>query len=263
MKWRMREVKDRMLLVALLTAALLAGPAVADDEAASTGTPIDFEPVGLGTSRAALNERFGEHLRVVEVVVPRSALEQVVESAESVEEEPDAGPFVEQERLGRSIAGSEIQSAEYDLFQGRVYRTRWQLGAHFERPFMSVLVTQLAERLGEPDYDQTIEAKLGSGKSDLRRTGWRRVDRVFEVRQLHPFTGGPLFVSLSDIQAMDRIVAARGVVLPQPEATGAWWSRPQREMSLPTSKERERLLHAIEAILAKIEFPKDPPRNQQ
>ena len=119
---------------------------------------------------------------------------------------------------------------------------------------MPTLVAHLSERLGEPAYDQTIEAKLGSGRSDLRRAGWRRGDLTIEVRQLHPFTGGPLFVSLSDRAVMDRIVDAHGIVLPQPETTSAWWSRPQRAVSLPTSQERESLAHSIDALLAKIEF---------
>jgi len=238
-----------------LIPALLAGFAVASEEVESSTDPVGFEPARIGTTRAELTERFGDALRVVEVAAPRSLLERIAENKAGDAETASGGaPFAGQERLGRSVASADVQSAEYDLFQGVVYRTRWRLDERFEQPVMPKLVSHLAERLGKPVYDQTIEAKLGSGKADLRRAGWRRGARTLEVRQLHPFTGGPLFVSLSDIAAMDRIVDDRGVVLPQPDSTAAWWSRPQTEVSLPASQDRERLVRSVDALVARLEF---------
>jgi hypothetical protein len=240
-----------------LIPALLAGIAVASEKVGSSRDPVGFEPARIGTTRAELTERFGDALRVVEVTVPRSLLEQIAENKAGDGETASGGaPFAGQERLGRSVGKADVRSAEYDLFQGVVFRTRWRMDERLEQPVMPNLVPHLTERLGEPVYDQTIEAKLGSGKSDLRRVGWRRGDLTLEIRQLHPFTGGPLFVSLSDVEAMDRIVNARGVVLPQPDSTAAWWSRPQSEVSLPASQDRERLLRSVDVLLARLEFEK-------
>lgn len=211
-------------------------------------------------SEAELRQRFGSALASVPVVPVRSVHEQLVEGGPA---EPDGAklraesvePFAEQVRLGRAIAAADLRRAEYDLFRGRAYRLRWLLSERFERPLMEPLVAHLRESLGPPAYDQTLAAKLGSGKSELRRTGWRRGRLALELRQLHPFTGGPLYLSLSDVAAMHAIVEARATALPQPETSGEWWRRPQSPPALLTAAERNALLAAIDALVAGTGFP--------
>jgi len=120
---------------------------------------------------------------------------------------------------------------------------------------MEPLVAHLRERLGPPAYDQTLAAKLGSGRSELRRTGWRRDGLALELRQLHPFTGGPLYLTLSDVAVMQAILEARATALPQPESSGEWWRRPQSPPALLTTAERDALLAAIDALIAGTGFP--------
>lgn len=211
-------------------------------------------------SEAELRQRFGAALAPVSVEPVRSVHEEIhaagppVEGAQDPRPQP-APPFAEQLRLGRAIASGDLRRAEYDLFRGHVYRMRWLLAERFERPLMEPLVARMRERLGAPVYDQTLEAKLGSRRSDLRRTGWRRDNLALEVRQLHPFTGGPLYLTLSDVAAMEAIVEARTLVLPQPESTGDWWRRPQSRPALLTAKQRDDLIAAIDALVADTGFP--------
>ena len=240
----------------------LAGAAAAEErpEEADAGAA----PVRLGIGEAELRERFGAALVGVPVERVRSVQEQILADGatggRAAADAPEpADPFADQLRLVREIGGDPVRREEYDLFRGRVYRLRWLLAERFERPLMQPLVAHLRERLGEPAYDQTLEAKLGSGRAELRRTGWRRGGLALEVRQLHPFTGGPLYLSLSDVAAARAIVDARGVVLPQPESTGDWWRRPQRKPELLTSAEESRLLSSIDALLAGIDFPPAAP----
>jgi hypothetical protein len=231
--------------------------------AGTAGAEHRFDPARLGMSEAELRQRFGLALEPVPVVPVRSVHEQLVEGGPA---EPDGAkprsepvePFAEQLRLGRTIAAGDLRRAEYDLFRGRAYRLRWLLSERFERPLMEPLVAHLRESLGPPAYDQTLAAKLGSGKSELRRTGWRRGRLALELRQLHPFTGGPLYLSLSDVAAMHAIVEARATALPQPETSGEWWRRPQQPPALLTTSERDRLLAAIDAVVAGTGFPAAP-----
>jgi len=221
-----------------------------------------FDPARLGMSEAELRQLFGPALASVPVEPVRSAHEQLLEGGPPP---PPAGAparlpepaesFAEQTRLGRTLATGDLRRAEYDLFHGRVYRLRWLLSERFERPLMEPLVAHLRESLGPPAYDQTLSARLGSGKSELRRTGWRRGTLALELRQLHPFTGGPLYLTLSDVAAMQAIVEARATVLPQPETSGEWWRRPQPPPALLTSAERNALLAAIAALVAGTGFP--------
>ena len=228
--------------------------------AGAAGAEDSFDPARLGMSEAELRQRFGAALASVPVVPVRSIHEQLVEGgpAESggakLRAEP-VEPFAEQTRLGRTLSTADLQRAEYDLFRGRVYRLRWLLSERFERPLMEPLVAHLRERLGPPAYDQTLAAKLGSGRSELRRTGWRRDGLALELRQLHPFTGGPLYLTLSDVAAMQAILEARATALPQPETNGEWWRRPQSPPAVLTLAERDALLAAIDALIAGTGFP--------
>jgi hypothetical protein len=225
--------------------------------AAEKASPPPFDPVLPGATEAELRERFGSALRPVAVTPVRSAYEQVLEAPKPPGPESAAPePFAGQSRLVRmaSESGGAVRAVEYDLLRGVVYRSRWQLAERFERPLMEPLVVHLTGTLGQPAYDQTVEAKLGSGRSELRRAGWQRGDRWLEVRQLHPLSGGPLFVTLSDRAMMQSIVDAEGVVMPQPETSGDWWRKPQKPPRLLGAAERDRLLAEFDALLAPIEF---------
>jgi len=231
--------------------------------------------VPLGADEAALRERHGEALREVSVERVRSLHERLHELeraaprasggavATAPAAQPGAGsrageakpdPYAGQRRLAREVGEGDVRSVEYDLFEGRVYRIRWRLAERFERPLMAPVVARLRERLGPPRYDQTLKAKLGSGRADLRRTGWEREGRTLELRQLHPFVGGPLFVTLSDGAALRAVVAAGGSALPQPEGAGDWWRRPQPSPRLLEPRERDALVAALEARIAELPF---------
>jgi hypothetical protein len=235
------------------------------------------EEVPLGSSEAVLRERHGEALREVRVERARSLHEQVYELRRPAGQAPDAtaatasteksapggesgaseaapDPYARQRRLAREVGGGDVRRIEYDLLDGRVYRIRWQLAERFERPLMGPVVARLSERLGSPHYDQTLKAKLGSGRADLRRTGWERGGRALEVRQLHPFVGGPLYVTLADGAALQAIVAAGGAALPQPEEPGDWWRRPQQPPRLLEPEERDALLAALDGLIAQLPF---------
>jgi hypothetical protein len=53
---------------------------------------------------------------------------------------------------------------------------------------------------------------------------------------------------------MRAIVDAKAVVLPQPETTGDWWQRPQRQPALLTKEERDQLLAAVYTLVARTGF---------
>jgi hypothetical protein len=246
-----------------LAAALAAAPRAAVAAAFE-------EPVRLGTSEAELREHFGEalagvairrahpvHAALREVAPPREGAPRATPpDAKPTRPPPDAAaptdaeePYAGQLRLARRVAEGDVGRVEYDLHGGRGVRIRWQLAERFERPLMQALVSHLSERLGPPSYDQTIEAKLGSGKATLRRAGWKRGERALEVRQLHPLTGGPLFVTRSDLAALQEIVAAGGVLMPEPDTSEDWWRRPQKPPRLPTSQEIAELVAAVDALV--------------
>jgi hypothetical protein len=277
----------------LLLAAGAPGPLAAEGAPAGAGASAaasTFDRARLGMSEAELRRLFGAQLAPVPVEPVRSVHEQILEGGPpaaggalapqgppppqgppasqgpppperppppegaAARAEP-AEPFAEQLRLGRNVAEGDLRRAEYDLFRGRVYRLRWLLAERFERPLMEPAVAHLRERLGPPTYDQTLPAKLGSGRSELRRVGWRNGALALELRQLHPFTGGPLYLTLSDLAALQAIVAARATALPQPETSGEWWRRPQSPPALPTRAERDALLAALDALVAGTGFP--------
>ncbi len=227
--------------------------------------------VPLGAGEDELRERYGEGLREVHVERVRSLHERVGElmrpapggpragagaDAEPAPGTEDAAPqaFPGQRRLARGVTEGDVRRVEYDLHDGRVYRIRWLLSERFERPLMPAIVARLPARLGAPRYDQTLEAKLGSGRADLRRSGWERQGRALELRQLHPFVGGPVFVTLSDTAALQAIVDARGTALPQPESAEDWWLRPQQPPKPLTPEERDELVAALDALVAGIPF---------
>ncbi|MGH7337285.1 MAG: hypothetical protein ACREI7_06895 [Myxococcota bacterium] len=216
------------LFVAFLLAA---GALAAEGDARSAGPARLAVPPLLGASGEVLRGRFGEALRRVEVAA-----------------EPAVG---DQTRWSRAADGA-VSREEYDLAEDRVYRVRWQLAERYDHPLLNEVVARAAQRFGRPAYDQTLRAKPGSARADLRRVGWNLDGRALEIRQLHPFTGGPIFVSLADRAALQAIVDRRETPLPQPDTTGAWWHRAQRPPSALNEAERRTRVDEIGALLDRI-----------
>jgi hypothetical protein len=217
----------------LCAALILAAGAIAAEDAARSDTSRSSlaVPPLLGASGEALRGRFGAALRRVEVVVPDTVHEQA--------------------RWGRATDGP-VSREEYDLAADRAYRVRWQLGERYEHPLLNDVVARATKRFGRPIYDQTLRAKPGSSRADLRRVGWTLEGRSLELRQLHPFTGGPIFVSVADRAALQSIIDRHATPLPQPDTTGAWWRRAQRPPSVLKEAERRARLDEIDALLVKI-----------
>ncbi len=246
---------------AALVATLLLASAGAGRPAEEAPTPL---PKRLGVTEEELRAEFGDALQIAKIERPLALTEKIMQARRRTDEEEASGTseppaerrdlFAEQKRLVREVRGGDVRRVEYEIFRGKVYRVRWQLRDRFERPLMNPLVAHLSDRFGKPFYDQQIEGKLASGKATLRRAGWRRGSRSLELRQLHPFSGGPLFFTLSDQTAIRAIVASRGSVLPEPESSGVWWQEPVRRPAPLTPKERDSLLKSIDVLLSQIDF---------
>jgi hypothetical protein len=252
---RRRGSENVLGVCASLFAALLsaAGARAADDARAGTAHAPLAVPALLGASSETLRGRFGEALRHVEVVLSDTAYEQVLEGSRraptpKVPGEPAIG---DQTRWWRAADGP-VSREEYDLAKDRVYRVRWQLAERYEHPLLNEVVARAAKRFGRPAYDQTLRAKPGSPRADLRRVGWYLGGRAVEIRQLHPFTGGPIFASIADREALQAIVDRRETPLPQPDRTGAWWGRAQRPPSALKEGERRARVDEIGALLERI-----------
>jgi hypothetical protein len=174
-------------------------------------------------------------------------------SDDSTKAGPD--PYADQLRLKRVLTEGDVRVVEYELFRGRVYRIRWKLSERFHAPIMDDFVHQAAHCYGPFLYDQTIEAKLGSGESTLRRAGWERSGRLLEIRQLNPLGGGPLFVTVTDRKISKAIIAARGTLAPEPERRSEpWWQRKDTSPAPPSESERNALVRALAAVLSKTGF---------
>jgi hypothetical protein len=242
---------------ALAAAAALLLAWVAWGEDTPTAPDAADEP-GLGSTEQQLRARFGAELRELEIerkppptgLYPRPELPPEVEAAAP----PPSDPYADQTRLVRNFSSGDVRSVEYQLFRGKVYRIRWQLAERFEQPLMPHYVAHLTARYGEPGYDQTFKAKLRPPKSDLRRSGWERDGRALELRMLNPLSGGPLYLTLSDSQAILAIGSARGRPQPEPVSSGPWYERPQRAPHMPTDLERRALLEALDGVLARVRF---------
>lgn len=220
--------------------------------AGAAPAPLALPPL-LGASSETLRARFGDALRRVEVTVPDSLYEQVLEGSRPAPpgKSPAKKAATAQTRWGRAADGA-VRREEYDLAEDRVYRVRWHLAEGYEHPLMNEVVARAAQRFGRPAYDQTLRAKPGSPRADLRRAGWTLDGRALEIRQLHPFTGGPIFVSLADRAALQAIVDRHEIPLPQPDTTGAWWRRAQRPPSALKEAERRARVDEIDALLERI-----------
>jgi hypothetical protein len=150
--------------------------------------------------------------------------------------------------LVQKVSTGDISEVEYELFQDRVYRVRWQLAERFERPMIDQLVAHLTAKLGKPYYDQLIEGKFGSGRATLRRAAWRSGDRNLEIRQLNPLVGGSIFLTLSDLSTVRTIVASGGTAAPEPDSIGRWWTKPIRAPKPIGAAESKALLAAIDEM---------------
>jgi hypothetical protein len=254
-------------------------PGSSGDSAVQTGSEGPgsenrFDPVKLGVTEADLRALFGEALTSEKLERKRPLSTQIMEYTRAKKkkeilaadgktgEAPAADsaakkahdPFANQIRLSRDVGGGDIQRVSYDLFRGKVYRIRWRLADRFERPVTKDFVAQAEEKFGKPHHDQTIKEKFGSTKVDRRRVAWNRGDRSLELRQLSPFSGGPVYLTRSDQKALRAIVASKGMVAPAPDSRPPWWQNPRKEVKIVTKKEREALLVAFGRILSKIDF---------
>jgi len=218
-------------------------------------------PSWLGFSRAELHEEFGSALQPSTIEVRREPSQQIripKTPASDAEGKPPPqpvatakDPFAEQQRFALQSATEDIDRVEFELFRDRVYRVRWQLAERFERPVMPSLVAHLGAELGGPYYDQTIEGKFGSGRATLRRAGWKSRGANLEIRQLNPMVGGPLYLTVSDLDALQEIVAAGGTVAPEPDSIGPWWRKPVKALPPLTAAERDQLVDAFHVVLAR------------
>ena len=239
----------------------------------------------LGREEAVLRQEFGDALqpRPIEsrsilhpgkVKMPTSGVmaaeaDEADDAGEAGAVEPEQlpaeveNPFAEQLRLIRKPDAGDVQSVEYELFRGRVYRVRWRLADRFERSLMIALVPHLTTKLGKPYYDQTIVGKFGTGRATLRRAGWRHESRSLEIRQLNPQLGGPIFLTLSDQRMIRAIAESGGTAAPEPDSIGVWWQKPIKPFAALTAPERDALLAGFDGVLAEVGWPsataEDPP----
>jgi hypothetical protein len=216
-----------------------------------------FDSVGLGAQESELRSAWGDGLLAlpIEQLDPELYRPTLPRNAGEAEAAPTRNRYAEQIRLRRAVSESDVRSVEYELFRGRVYRTRWELGDRFHTRFMDELVHQATHCYGAPVYDQTIEAKIASGEANRRRAGWRRGGRLLEIRQLNPLLGGPVFVTVTDIDASQEIIAARGTLAPEPERRAEpWWKRAGEPPQLPSEEKRAALVRAVAAVLSQTDF---------
>jgi hypothetical protein len=243
---------------ALLAASLLIASASATGADAPDGAPEGSTPRQplLGSTEAELREELGAALRPQKIELRPgqglAALHPPAQAAGSVD------PFAEQQRLVWQPNDGDLGRVEYELFRDRVYRVRWQLAERLERAWMAPLVEHLTAKLGEPYYDQRLEGKFGTGRATLRRAGWQHGPRNLEVRQLNPLVGGPIFLTLSDTATIKAIAASGGTAAPEPDATGPWWQEPMEPPQSLTAPERDALLVAFDAVLARADWPPEP-----
>ncbi|HSK76497.1 MAG TPA: hypothetical protein VLQ45_08550 [Thermoanaerobaculia bacterium] len=145
---------------------------------------------------------------------------------------------------------ADLAYAEYELYQGKTYRIRWRLAEHFERPLFPGIADRMTHRLGPPLYDQIVEPRMSSRQASLRRAAWRWSGGTIEVRQLQPKSGGPLFLTWVDKDAVESMLDAGLQVPPQPDQLPPWWEgRPALPRPLAEGEE-EPLLNSFESLLA-------------
>lgn len=192
------------------------------------------DPVQLGISEAALRAAV-TGLR--QDPLPSRAESQV---------EQNLTRFVRDAKAG-------LASVDYELWQGNVYRIRWRLAAHFERPVLDELSRRASVCFGPPEYDQKFEAEPGSPLATLRRIGWVHGGRRIELRQLHPLRGGPVYLSVSESATLREIGAARVADFPPPDRSGPWWQRSMKVLVPATDAEQKRLGDEFLGLISQLD----------
>ena len=216
-----------------------------------------FDSVQLGAEEPKLRAAWGDALQPQKIEHLGPDFQRLAQPPEVDDSNAREGadPYADQLRLLRVLAKGDVRRVEYELFRGRVYRIRWELSDRYHAPIMDDFVQQAAECYGPFRYDQTIEAKLGSGESTLRRAGWERNGRLLEIRQLNPLGGGPLFVTMTDRKISKAIIAARGNLAPEPKRRSEpWWQRQNPSPAPPSEAERSALVQAFAAVLSQTGF---------
>jgi hypothetical protein len=146
----------------------------------------------------------------------------------------------------------DVVLIQYELWQGRVYRIRWRLAPAFERPIFDELAERGRFCLGTVDLDQTFEAEPGSAEATLRRVVWTHESRRIELRQLHPLGGGPVYLSVTDLEALRAIGAAERAPFPDPSRSAPWWTRSLRPPKPADPEERARLGRRFLALIGEF-----------
>jgi hypothetical protein len=216
-----------------------------------------FDSVQLGAQERTVRAAWGDALKPQPIDHLDPDFQRLARPPAAGESGAKSGadPYADQVRLKRRLGKGDVRSVEYELYRGRVYRIRWELGDRFHVQIMDDFVHQAVHCYGPFRYDQTIEAKLGSGEATRRRAGWERKGRLLEIRQLNPLGGGPVFVTMTDREISKAIIAAQGSLAPEPERRSeAWWQRKGTSAAPPSEKERSALVRAFAAVLSQTGF---------
>jgi hypothetical protein len=194
-------------------------------------------PSELGMSEAQLRQRFGEAL------VPGRRSRTVL----GLPEKPTTRLLV----FHREIASSELAYAEYELFDGRVFRLRWCLAERFELPIFSNLKHQLSHYLSQPQVDKLVGKDPHRPAHEdpvLRYVRWRRQEHTLELRQINTMTGGRVFLTLMDSGVVEEIKAAHEPILGPPDDMEISW----KQARLPSDEERWLLVWAFDDVLTAV-----------
>ena len=239
-----------MLLVraALFTAALcgLAVQLAAHDPTRTSPRRPPAEvfgggPLELGLGETELKERFGDAL-----VPGRLSLTEL------------PARDLEGTRLSifyRRIDSPEVAYAEYELFDGRVFRIRWSLTDRFDRPIYSYLLGRTRRRLGEPEADQLVGWAPHTPPADaplLHYSSWQLGERSLELRQLEPLSGGTVFLTLADERMFLEARIAHNPPVAQPDRMLPFWQRKDSRLKIPTEAERWQLMWTFDDVVVPV-----------
>jgi hypothetical protein len=209
-----------------------------------------FEELALCESDSAPADR----VDAARLGMTESELRQAVDGlrrdppASEADSDSERGPV----RWLRDAQG-ELQGVEYESWQDRVYRIRWQLSPSFERPVFGEFLRRAEICFGTPEYDQTFEAEPGSPKATLRRVAWIHGDRRIELRQLHPLRGDRVYLTITTSETLREIAAAGFRVFPEPDRSEPWWRRPTQAPRPATADERDALGRRFAALLSQLD----------
>lgn len=238
-----RRLRIRVCAVAILVAtaqSALAHPTDSELRAAreerkrceaEVAAAARIDPVQLGTSEQEL---------------------QAAVAGLRIEAERGAAAAKELKRWTRTASG-DVAQVQYELFDDRIYRIRWQLAKRFERPVLDELIGRARKCFGRPEYDQTFEAEPGSSAATLRRIVWNHDERRIELRQLHPLRGGPVFLSVSAAPTLRELGTAGLAPFPEPARSAPWWQRSLEPPKPVEPEESAALGDAFVQLLAQLD----------